>query len=332
MVEIAKWYKEHGNKLFSGNIRHFVGLSSDVNAEISKTLSEKPEAFWYYNNGITILAQDISRKPGPIDKSIGIFDCKRVTIVNGAQTVGTIGRSNLPPDSTAVVQARIILVEEIDDVTGRTITRASNTQNRIDARNFVALDPVQDRIRSELLLDGVSYEFREGEPTEGGTSSFDFIDAIVTLACASAEISYVALAKGYIGGLYSDITTAPYKALFNTGTESKKLWVLVQLSRRIDTSIKKQFDDPSATERGIMVHGNRFTLHCALRGLSKLRAIDPGAQFTDDEIDQVAKSTVHLTRDAIDAHYEGAYLAPLFKNVSKCTDLRQKIEDGPPPT
>ena len=127
-VEIAKWYREYGNKLFSGNIRHFVGLTSDVNAEISKTLMESPENFWYYNNGITILAQEINRKPGPVDKSVGIFDCRRVTIVNGAQTVGTIGRSRIAENSSAVVQARIILVEDPQAATGTTITRASNTQ------------------------------------------------------------------------------------------------------------------------------------------------------------------------------------------------------------
>jgi hypothetical protein len=165
-VEVGRWYREHGDKLFAGNIRHFVGLRSDVNSEIAKTLVEKPEEFWYFNNGITILVQELSRRPGPTDKSIGVFECKRVTIVNGAQTVGTIGRSLISDESPAVLQARLILVEDPEAPTGRTITRASNTQNRIDARNFVALDPVQDRIRSELLLDGINYEFREGESTK----------------------------------------------------------------------------------------------------------------------------------------------------------------------
>ncbi len=325
-VEISKWYKEHGNKLFAGNIRHFVGLNSDVNAEISKTLIDNPEAFWYYNNGITILTQEISRRPGPVDKSTGMFDCKRVTVVNGAQTVGTIGRSNLADNCPAVVQARIILVEDPDAQTGRTITRASNTQNRIDARNFVALDPVQDRIRSELLLDGINYEFREGEPSEASSSSFDFIDAIVTQACSSNEVSYVALAKGYIGGLYTDINTAPYKSLFNAGTSSKRLWTLVQLTRRVDQSIKAHFEDPSPAERGIIVHGNRFSLHCILRRLGYLRPIVPGVVFSDLEVAQACTTVTHGMRDIIDTYYDGAYLAPLFKNVSKCTDVRNRLD------
>lgn len=225
-VEVGRWFRHHGNKLFAGNIPHFVGLRSEVNTDIAKTLTESPERFWYYNNGITILVQELKRRPGPADKSIGVFDCKGVTIVNGAQTVGTIGRSELPDDCPAFLQARIILVDSEDASTSRTITRASNTQNKIDARNFVALDPVQDRIRSELLLDGVNYEFREGESLDGSQKSFEFIEAITTLACASTEISHVAMAKGYVGGLYADLDGTPYKSLFNAGTDAKRLWNL----------------------------------------------------------------------------------------------------------
>lgn len=325
-VEVGAWYKEHGNKLFAGNIRHFVGLGSDVNADIARTLTESPENFWYYNNGITMLAQELSRRPGPTDRSIGVFDCKRVTIVNGAQTVGTIGRSNLSEANPAFVQARIILLDDPETSTGRTITRATNTQNRINARNFVALDPVQDRIRGELLLEGVNYEFREGEPLESVASGFEFIEAITTLACASPEISHVALAKGYVGGLYADLDGPPYKALFNPSTDSKRLWSLVRIARRVEQALRARFDDPSATERGIIVHGNRFTLHGTLRRLSAIRGLERADEFTAEEIEAAAVEVVHRTRDVIDGFYEGAYLAPLFKNVGKCTDIRNRVE------
>jgi AIPR protein len=95
-----------------------------------------------------------------------VFECKNVTIVNGAQTVGTIGRNLGGDDSAAFLQARIIVVDDPDSSLGKRITRASNTQNKIDARNFVALDPEQERIRTELLIDKVNYEYREGEALE----------------------------------------------------------------------------------------------------------------------------------------------------------------------
>jgi hypothetical protein len=90
-----------------------------------------------------------------------MFDCKNVTIVNGAQTVGMIGRAPNLDDSPAFLQARIIVVDDPESFLGKRITRASNTQNKIDARNFVALDSEQERIRTELLIDKINYEYRE---------------------------------------------------------------------------------------------------------------------------------------------------------------------------
>ena len=300
--EVSEWYKNYGNFLFSGNIRHFLGMKSDVNGAIRQTVTATPENFWYYNNGITLLVDSLTRRPiGSADRSIGVFDCKNVTIVNGAQTVGTIGRSEIKPENSAVLQARIIVVTDPESRIGNDITRASNTQNKIDARNFVVLDPEQDRIRTELLLDGINYEYREGEPLESLASGFDFIEAVTTLACASNEMSYVGLAKGYVGGLYIDIQTTPYKALFNTSTRSRHLWNLVQLSRRFDQQIKSVYDVDSPLERGITVHGNRFSLHCAFRLLRKLGDLDVPDAITDDTIRSAATKILHGMRDIIDA-------------------------------
>ena len=87
-----------------------------------------------------------------------------MTVVNGAQTVGTIGRTLAVDESPAFCQARVIVVDDLEALLGKRITRASNTQNKIDARNFVALDPEQERIRTELLIEKINYEYREGEP------------------------------------------------------------------------------------------------------------------------------------------------------------------------
>lgn len=75
--------------------------------------------------------------------------------------------------------------------------------------------------------------------------------------------------KGYVGGLYADITAAPYKALFNSATSSRRIWSLVQLARRVGKAVKSIADQTSPFERGIVVHGNRFILHCVLRRIAK---------------------------------------------------------------
>ena len=326
-LDVADWYKSYGNNLFAGNIRNFLG-SSEVNAAIADTLKKGAEHFWFYNNGITIIAESYKRQAiGGNDRSVGIFDCANVTIVNGAQTVGTIGRTLIgEKESPAFLQARIIEVSDPESSLGKQITRASNTQNKIDARNFVALDAEQERIRTELLIDKINYEYREGEALESTVDGFEFIEAVTTLACASDEMSYVALSKGYVGGLYADIGAAPYKALFNSSTSSKRLWSLVQLARRIDKATKTLADQSSPTQRGIVVHGNRFTMHCILRKLGKKADLSDAERISDATVDAAVKDVLSGVGAIIDADYSDAYLAPLFKNVKKCTAIRAKFE------
>jgi hypothetical protein len=325
-ADVAHWYKNHGNHLFAGNIRSFLG-SSEVNSAIADTVKSDANYFWFYNNGITIIAEDLKRQAiGGNDRSVGVFDCKNVTIVNGAQTVGTIGRTLTTEESPAFLQARIIVVDDPESSLGKRITRASNTQNKIDARNFVALDSEQERIRTELLIEKVNYEYREGEPLESTVDGFEFIEAVTTLACASEEMSYVALSKGYVGGLYVDITAAPYKALFNPGTSSKRLWNVVQLSRRVDKAIKTLTDQSSPAERGIVVHGNRFLMHCILRRLEAENDLSKNDEIVESDIEEAVKHCLEGVVKVIEQTYPDAYLAPLFKNVKKCSDIRSKYE------
>ena len=326
-VDVAKWYRDYGNQLFSRNIRHFLGMKSDVNSAIGKTIQENAEAFWYYNNGITIIVnQYVKQAFGGNDRSIGLFDCKNVTIVNGAQTAGTIGKVLSDNQSSAILLARIIAVEDPESDIGKRITRASNTQNRIDARNFVALDPDQERIRTELLIAKIEYEYREGESIESNAEGFEFIEAITTLACASPEISLVAMAKGYVGGLYADLTTYPYKALFNSGTSSSRLWSLVRLSRRIHAALRDRHNSDEAVGRGIVVHGNRLFLHLAFRRLAADHDLSTSEKIADAAVSEAANQVFSRIKTVLDSNFKDAYLAPLFKNVGKCSVIRTQVE------
>ena len=139
-------------------------------------------------------------------------------------------------------------------------------------------------------------------------------------------ISFVAMAKGYVGGLYIDLTASPYKALFNGGTSSKFLWSLVRLSRFIDAAVRNQYSPDQAVERGIVIHGNRLLLHLTLRRL----AVHNDLRFFDTINKRAITDALTLTVDnikaALDEHYKDAYLAPLFKNVGKCTNIRAEVE------
>lgn len=79
-------------RLFAKNIRQMLG-ATEVNDEVKRTIEEQPENFWYYNNGITIVAESIKKSMvGGNSRDIGSFKASNISIVNGAQTVSVIGK------------------------------------------------------------------------------------------------------------------------------------------------------------------------------------------------------------------------------------------------
>ncbi|XPP25967.1 MAG: AIPR family protein [Leucobacter sp.] len=140
-TELAEWWKSHRSNLFDRNIRKFI-VDSEVNVALATTLESEPEHFWYFNNGITVLCDQVVRAPvGGASRRTGKFELRGATVVNGAQTVGTIGRfAERDPAavSNARVQVRFISLEASSNRFDALVTRATNTQNRVERRDFVA--------------------------------------------------------------------------------------------------------------------------------------------------------------------------------------------------
>ena len=129
-----------------------------------------------------------------------MFECEGASVVNGAQTVGSI----------------IIDLERCPPTFAAELTRAANTQNRIEKKDFAAIDPEQDRMKTELLLQCekfYAYKTGDREPSPEEGCSLD--DAAVALACAHKDVGLCVQAKREVGRLYDDIQQAPYKILFN---------------------------------------------------------------------------------------------------------------------
>ena len=165
--DIATW-EQYGQALTNKNLRGFKG-NTDVNDGIAATLQVSPEKFWYFNNGITIIAERIGKKPiGGVSRTSGVFVCEGASVVNGAQTVGTItalGISNPENLKNARVLVRLVSLEKCPEGFGTELTRAANTQNRIEKKDFAALDPQQERLKTELWLGyQKEYAYKTGDP------------------------------------------------------------------------------------------------------------------------------------------------------------------------
>lgn len=125
------------------------------------TLTKAPDDFWYFNNGITLLGTSVKKaRAGGNRRDVGHFVCSGASVVNGAQTVGQIGTCFAKLDDIpehAHVLVRLISLEGVPEGFDEKIARATNTQNRVEGRDFASLDANQRRLQHELKLDGIEY-------------------------------------------------------------------------------------------------------------------------------------------------------------------------------
>ena len=324
--EIASWWNAYYPGIFTPNIRMFLG-QTEVNDGIISTLKDNPELFWYFNNGITVLCQSIHKKPfGGNKRDSGIFECKGASIVNGAQTVGSIAivhQSSPESLNEATIFVKFISLENCPEEFPIQITKATNTQNRIDRRDFVSLDQNQERLKTELMLENIEYTYKSGDKPSDPKKGFDLHEATIALACSNKDIALAIHAKREIGRLWDDINKEPYTLLFNSNTPSRLLWRLVQIQRYIDKKLEKLRHDPRS-KRGHAVHGNRFIAHMVFDSINTNKStklnvpISKYKKQVDKVIDQIFTELIRVCESS----FPNAYLAPLFKNQARCKEIK----------
>lgn len=327
---IAEWWSKYGDRLFARNLRSLLG-DTEVNTEIRLTIDESPETFWYFNNGITIIANKITKTmAGGGGTDFGTFHCEDISVVNGAQTVSTIGRhapKAAEKVALAFVPLRVISLEKADATLGTTITKTNNRQNRIEHRDFVSQDPEQSRLRADLGVDGVSYNVIRSDSVSRTDKSFDLVEATTALACVSGKPSLFVQLKREIGKLWEDINRAPYKELFNSATNSLFLWRSVLVQRLIDRSLDSitTHDALAGRDLGLVVHGNRLVAAMVFRTLPTGRFGDPvfdlATAFSEDQALAAVRTAYTRLKCELDATYPNAIIPTLFKNMTKCANL-----------
>ena len=329
---IGEWYQEYGNLLFAKNIRYYKGNTS-VNDGMEQVLLHEPENFIFYNNGIKILCKSVKRKlKNATTNETGLFMLEGVSLVNGAQTTGTIGHVYLNHKEQTVkarVMIQIIDLSQATDEAAARITKLSNTQNRIENRDFASMDPVQEKIRQDLSFAHFSYLYKSGDDMTDPSCQLTFDEAIIAMACLNSDISYSATAKRNIGALSEDITKPPYKVLINAGINTNELLNSVMIVRYVDKELRKRKQELSGKERLVTIHGNRFIAYCVLQQLKK------DVNFSDKPLygEQLQNRTYKLVdspikpiTDSIKEIFPDSYPANIFKNITKCKDIYEKVK------
>lgn len=138
------------DQLYEKNVRRFLGARGKVNSGIQDTLRDEPERFGLYNNGVTLVVQDV-------EPNGNIFELVEPYIVNGCQTTRTVwdvlfkklesGGTGSNPElekwkarlERSIVVTKIVKVGTQGEDLLTKITRYTNSQNAVREKDFIAL-------------------------------------------------------------------------------------------------------------------------------------------------------------------------------------------------
>jgi hypothetical protein len=215
--DLVKLHNQHGKGLYEKNIRYFIGAGKrGVNAAIKYTLKEEPQNFYYLNNGVTMVANSVKQRGTSAGNSTTRdFDTLGVSVVNGAQTISTAAQFAREHPEVDLSQAKVMLtiIQTGEGDFHKQVTKARNLQNPVDFANFASLDETQERLRQEIALYGVVYQYRPQVNVNRSVELIKISDLTKVLACLHADIRYPAQLKTH-AGQFTNVETTEYKSIF----------------------------------------------------------------------------------------------------------------------
>ena len=324
--QVAELLETSNRRIYSKNIRSFIGLTG-INNEIVNTLLKEPEKFFYLNNGIVLLCKEISKSPYNSGKrELGKFHLTDLTVVNGAQTVGAINYSfKKQPEKVniAKVFVKIISLENTPKSFDKNITIASNTQNKIEKRDFVSLDIQQKRLINEFFLSGIKYHTkRDDKVLTKNFENYYFEEATISLACSKDDIDFSTYAKREIGKLWEDQS---YDQLFNDRLNIQVLINLINIYRQTDILVKQL----QAFERLICSHGLYLLTHLIYVNIGREKILNPkfdSRGYLSDSFKKDFKTySLRLVQIYQDEFPNNKFPLSIFKNFKYCRSLKDSI-------
>ncbi len=152
-------------ELFDWNVRKSLGKTK-VNKAIADSIAKQEEHknFVLYHNGLTILAE--TAELTPTDK----LEVNDYTVVNGCQSLTTLFQNKAFLSNELRVVTRIIKLSPQSQLAAK-ITRHSNNQNSISARDLQSNSTIQRRLQADFQREfgsGIFYEIKRGEISTHG--------------------------------------------------------------------------------------------------------------------------------------------------------------------
>ncbi|WP_084557314.1 AIPR family protein [Hamadaea tsunoensis] len=323
--DVAEWYQDHGNRLFDKNLRESLGVTQ-VNAEIARSLREEPADFWYRNNGIIMLCDQLQLHPNSRSAPHGParVDVRAASIVNGAQTVAAIARAVSIDSIAAQGLVGIRIIESTDAEVGAQITKATNTQNHVERRDFVALDPAQIAIREDFSLSlDLTYSIRRTEFEPSPESGCTVREAAIALACANASVDLAWRARQSEELLWEEGPKGAYRQIFGVRPTAIQIWNSVLLLRSVRNALHQRHADLKGRARAVAEQANLIIAHIVFQQIGR-DGIDNGEDDWKAVLDQVPAKVDEVLcwlMFELDLKYKGAFLATTLGNGDSLREI-----------
>lgn len=158
---------------FEDNVRHFLGLDKAINKTMKETASKEPKNFWYFNNGITMVSDEIE------SISQKKYRVQNPQVVNGLQTLYSLYelyRNENDKNKLSKVYLTLRLIGTNDTEFKMKVISYTNSQNKIEEPSLKAIDEIHKLIEDYLRHKGIYYERRLNYYKSQGIKGVKVID------------------------------------------------------------------------------------------------------------------------------------------------------------
>ena len=308
LADLVALHRTHDKALYERNIRYFLGSRSDVNKAIKTTLRDDPGSFFYLNNGVTAVCDEIEPKGRNPNNGLRKFKVRGLSIINGAQTVASAAEFVAQHPASNIDDAKVMLTlikAPADGPFGKRVTKARNHQNPVQTANFASLDENQERLRQEIAHLGYTYHYRP-EAAATGSTAISLDEALRVLASQQDDPRYAVWLKSEPARL-ANPESAEYQALFPATLSGVALVNAVLCHREIRKLVVDYEQKAAARSQEKLIY--RHALHIITAVMMKrLRqrigaavAIDGAAipGLISQPLDQLRQQTFDLGRQRL---------------------------------
>lgn len=304
--------------LFEANVRDHEGESA-VNSDISITLSQSgaPYDFWWLNNGVTIVVDDIDTA----GKQLTLFAPQ---IVNGLQTSTEIFKHFAGGGNSAERHLLVRVIRATDMEIRDRIIRATNSQNELPLSALRATERFQRDIEQFLRPRGYFYDRRRNYYRTHGYDEQRVVSMAFTgHAVASTLLQRPDLARRLPATLLSD--DAWYGQIFSERYPLPMYLNVVWLLRLIQTSVMAM-----EKVRGSSIEDWQYHVACVISMLLTRKERPTAEDLAKMDVNQLTPERVHDVVELVALEYERAIPAAsqwTFIDLSGNEDVAKAIID-----